>query len=141
MKTMTIRTYSDLILLPTFEERFDYLDLNGIVGERTFGSRRYLNQILYTTDRWKETRRNVIIRDNGCDLGIKDREIMFAITVHHMNPITIEDILNEDPKVYDMEFLITTADSTHRAIHYSNKNILQSAPVERTPFDTCPWRK
>lgn len=137
---MKNRKYSELILLETYEERFDYLNLSGIIGKETFGSRRNLNQILYQTDRWKEVRRKVIIRDNGCDLGIKGREIYSRIIVHHMNPITIEDILTDDPKVFDLRNLITVAHITHEAIHYGDKNLLAKEPIERFKNDTCPWR-
>ena len=140
MMTTTIRTYSELIKLPTFDERFDYLSLEGVVGDRTFGGRRYLNQILYKMDEWKAVRNIVIIRDNGCDLGLEDYDIMKTIVVHHMNPITIEDILNHNPDVFDPEFLISTGVMTHKALHYSNKDLIMQAPVERSKNDTCPWR-
>lgn len=135
-----IRTYSELIQIPTFIERFDYLNLHGIVGDETFGSKRYMNQILYKTDRWLRARDEVIIRDNGCDLGIPGREIMSRVTVHHMNPITIDDILRGDPRVFDPEYLITTHDITHKAIHYGDENLLMKEPTIRRANDTCPWR-
>ena len=137
---MITRTYSELIMLPTFEERFEYLNLCGKVGAETFGSKRYLNQILYKTDRWLSIRDKVIIRDNGCDLGVYGREILFRLTVHHMNPITIEDVLNESSKVFNLEYLITTADMTHKAIHYGNEDLLIHDPIIRTQNDTCLWR-
>lgn len=139
--TTNIRTYSELIKLPTFEERFYYLKLEGIVGEETFGSKRYLNQILYKTDKWLSTRDKAIVRDNGCDLGILDRKIEGIITVHHIDPITIEDVLNENPKVYDLENLITIAYMTHKAVHYGNEDLLIKDPIERTMYDTCPWKQ
>lgn len=135
-----IRTYSELITLPTFLERYDYLRLTGQVGESTFGGRRYLNQILYKTDMWDDVRNRVIVRDNGCDLGIDGREIMSRITVHHIEPITIEDILERNPKVFDMDNLITTADITHKAIHYGDISLLAKDPTIRRPYDTCPWK-
>lgn len=137
---MSIRTYSELILLPTFEERFRYLKLDGRVGEETFGLDRYLNQIFYTSDEWRKIRRDVIIRDNGCDLGILDREIQGLITVHHLNPISVEDILNRTEILLNPEYLISVSDITHKAIHYGDERLLITAPVERRPNDTCPWR-
>ena len=137
---MMYRTYRDLSRLNTFEERHYYLRLRGIVGEATFGSDRYLNQLLYTSTRWKRTRDKVIIRDNGCDLGIDGFEISGFIVIHHMNPITPEDIELGREHVFDPEFLICTADLTHKAIHYSDESLLPKMPVERRRNDTCPWR-
>ena len=134
-----IRTYSDLILLPTIEERFEYLKLSGVVGNETFGFDRYLNQILYKCLEWRKTRRDVIIRDNGCDLGIEDYPISGIIIVHHMNPVTVEDIINNNPIIFDKDMLISTSDRTHKAIHYSNDSLLPKPFVERRPNDTCPW--
>lgn len=136
-----IRCYSDLIHIPTFEERFEYLNLVGAVGESTFGSKRYLNQILYQTDEWKYIRNEIIIRDNCCDLGIPGREIFTRATVHHIDPITIDDILNRSDKIFDPDNLITTADMTHKAIHYGNINLLHKDPIPRSQNDTCPWRR
>ena len=126
--------------IPTFIERYEYLKLSGRVGEVTFGGKRYLNQILYKTDRWLRFRNKIIIRDNGCDLGIQDREIMERLTVHHIDPITIEDVLNDNPKVFDPENVITTADITHKAIHYGDSNLLMKEPIIRHEYDTCPWK-
>lgn len=137
----SIKTYSELITLPTFEDRYRYLRLGGRVGEETFGFDRYLNQIFYKTDEWLEVRDWVIIRDNGCDLGIPDREIKGRILVHHMNPITKDDILRRSKYLLDPEYLITTVKNTHDAIHYGDESILIQMPVERRPNDTCPWRK
>lgn len=137
---MSIRTYSELILLPTFEERFQYLKLDGRVGEETFGLDRYLNQIFYTSDEWRKIRRDVIVRDNGYDLGILDREIQGLITVHHLNPISVEDILNRTEILLNPEYLISVSDITHKAIHYGDERLLITAPIERRPNDTCPWR-
>ena len=137
---MSLKTYSELIALPTFEERFNYLKLGGIVGEETFGFDRYLNQILYKTPRWLSSRDKVILRDKGCDLGVPGREIQGRILVHHMNPITIEDVLQERDFIFDPEFLISTMHITHNAIHYGDANLLILNPIERTKHDTCPWR-
>lgn len=136
----TIRTYSELIRLNTFEERFEYLRLDGRVGEETFGFDRWLNQILYRDPRWLATRDKIIIRDHGCDLGIIGREIYGRILVHHMNPISKEDILRGDEAIFDPEYLISVAHITHNAIHYGDENLLMKDPVVRTQFDTCPWR-
>ena len=138
---MSIRTYSELITLPTFEERFRYLQLGGKVGEDTFGHDRYLNQMFYTSDEWRRIRRDVIVRDNGCDLGIQDREIHGLIIIHHMNPITIEDIINRSEFLLNPEYLISTVKNTHDAIHFSDERILITDPIERRPNDTCPWKK
>ena len=141
MIQMSIRTYSELITLPTFEERFRYLQLGGKVGEDTFGHDRYLNQMFYTSDEWRRIRRDVIVRDNGCDLGIQDREIHGLIIIHHMNPITIEDILNRSEFLLNPEYLISTVKNTHDAIHFSDERILITDPIERRPNDTCPWKR
>lgn len=135
-----IRTYSELVQLSTFLERYNYLKVGSGVGDVTFGSRRYMNQILYKTDRWLKLRNKVIVRDNGCDLGIEGREIMVRLTVHHMNPITIEDILSDSPFVWNPEYLITSGDMTHKAIHYSDERILLQEPTIRREYDTCPWK-
>ena len=142
MNKTRIRTYSELIKLETFEERYEYLKLGDKVGEETFGYDRYLNQLLYKSGRWKRTRANVITRDLGCDLGMPDREIPegVIIMVHHMNPITVEDVLNESEFVFDPEYLITTIKITHDAIHYGKKELLYQDPIERSKNDTCPWR-
>ena len=137
---MNIKTYSELITIPTFMDRYDYLRLSGNVGESTFGGKRYLNQILYKTDRWMRLRNNIIIRDNGCDLGIPGRDIYARANAHHIDPITIDDVLNDDPKVWDEDNLITTADITHKAIHYGNENLLVKEPTIRREYDTCPWK-
>lgn len=136
-----IRTYSELILLPTFEERFQYLKLDGIVGEETFGFDRYLNQLFYTSAEWREIRDYVILRDNGCDLGIAGREIPGRILVHHMNPVSKEDILRRSKFLLDPEYMISTFKNTHDAIHYGDESILFKNPIQRTAYDTCPWRR
>lgn len=138
---MKIRTYSELITLPTFEERFQYLKLNGSVGQDTFGFDRYLNQIFYKSKKWLSVRDQVIIRDNGCDLGMEGYEIHGRILIHHMNPITLRDLELESDFLLDPEYLISTVHNTHNAIHYGDENLLYKAPAERTRFDTCPWRK
>lgn len=142
MTTMNIKTYSELITFPTFEERYRYLKLDGVVGEDTFGFDRHLNQEFYQRDQeWKRIRDFVIIRDQGCDLGVEGREIRGKILVHHMNPITKDDILKRSEFLLNPEYLICTLKSTHDAIHYGDENLLMKGPVERKPNDTCPWRK
>lgn len=136
-----IRTYTELSKLKTFEERYEYLKLGGKVGEETFGYDRYLNQVFYKDPEWLEARDSTIIRDGGCDLGMPDREIQGKILVHHMNPVTKDQILRRDPVLFNPEYLICTIKSTHDAIHYGDEDLLMKAPVERTPNDTCPWKK
>jgi hypothetical protein len=140
MTSMIIRTYSELIRLPTFEERFQYLKLDGVVGEATFGFDRYLNQRFYTSDEWRAIRDKVIIRDNGCDLGIADREIYGKILIHHMNPISKRDILTRSDFLLNPEYLICTYKNTHDAIHYGDESLLIKGPIVRTLHDTCPWK-
>lgn len=135
-----IKRYSELSTIPTYEERFQYLQLKGAVGNDTFGYDRYLNQILYNSPEWKRLRNQIIIRDNGRDLGCEGYEIYGRILIHHMNPITVEDIVSRNPIVFDPENLICVSHSTHNAIHYGDKNLLIMVPVERTKNDTCPWR-
>lgn len=141
MKMKTIRTYSELIKLQTFEERFRYLQLNGRVGEETFGFDRYLNQKFYNDPEWLRIRDQVIIRDNGCNLAMPDREIKTRILVHHMNPINKEDILRRSDFLLNPEYLICTIKATHDAIHYGDESKLIIMPPERRPNDTCPWRR
>lgn len=138
---MILKTYSELSKLKTFEDRFQYLRLDGIVGEETFGFDRHLNQILYQSDEWKRCRRDIIIRDNGCDLGCEGFEVHGRILIHHINPITVDDIVNRNPKVFDPENLILTSHNTHQAIHYGNEDLLIRAPLERSKNDTCPWKR
>lgn len=137
---MNIRTYSELIKLPTFEERYTYLRLGGRVGETTFGFDRYLNQMFYKSDEWLSIRDKVIVRDNGCDLGIEGREIESSILIHHMNPISKKDILERSDFLLNPEYLICTIKNTHDAIHYGDENLLIKDPIERRKNDTCPWR-
>ena len=138
-----MKTYSELITLPTFEERYEYLKIGGAVGKETFGYDRYLNQILYTSDEWRKFRRDIIIRDNGCDLACPGFDIPegVKILIHHINPITMEDVLNRDPKIFDPENVIATILNTHNAIHYGDASLLTLAPLERSKNDTCPWRR
>lgn len=135
-----IKTYSELIKLKTFKERFEYLNINGIVGDETFGYDRYLNQIFYNTDEWKSIRRKIIVRDNGCDLAIPEREIYGLILIHHINPITEYDIINRTDFLLNPEYLITTSKLTHNVLHYGSYENLIMDYVERKKNDTCPWR-
>lgn len=137
---MIIRTYNELIMLPTFEERFEYLKLSGMVGEETFGFDRWINQKFYRSREWKHVRDQVILRDNGCDLGIEGREIYNKILIHHMNPITKQDILERSDILLNPNYLICTTKLTHDAIHYSDDSILLKDPIDRRKNDTCPWR-
>lgn len=136
-----IRTYSELIKFDTFMDRYQYLRLDGKVGEETFGFDRWLNQLFYKDPEWLSIRNEVIIRDNGCDLGIADREVHSRILVHHMNPISREDILARSEFLLNPEYLICTSKTTHDAIHYGDENLLMGEPLERTRNDTCPWRR
>lgn len=136
-----IKTYSEMILLPTFLERFKYLQIGGMVGAETFGFDRYLNQSLYRTAEWKRFRNEIIVRDNGCDLGCDDRAIYGKILVHHINPLTVEDIINRHSCVFDPDNVICVSLNTHNAIHYGDEELLMLGPIERTKNDTCPWRR
>ena len=138
--TTNIRTYSELITLPTFKERYEYLRLGGRVGEDTFGFDRYLNQAFYKSEEWRSIRDHVITRDNGCDLGMEGHEIFGRILIHHMNPIRKEDIINRSDILLNSEYLICTIKNTHDAIHYGDESLLVIAPVERRKNDTCSWR-
>lgn len=137
---MMIRCYKELTRLKTFEQRYEYLRLSNVVGQATFGFDRYLNQMLYTSQRWKKTRNDIIIRDNACDLGIEEREIFDRVIIHHMNPITIEDVELDRDEIYDPEFLISTSINTHKAVHFSNASLLYQLPPKRRINDTCPWK-
>ena len=138
---MSIRTYSELISIPTFEESFKYLQLNGNVGAETFGYDRVFNQRFYSSLEWKRLRDEIIFRDNGCDLGILDRRIIGKIFIHHMNPIMLEDIRESSEFLLNPEYLICMSFETHNAIHYGDENLLFKAPIERKQYDTCPWRQ
>lgn len=140
MTMKNIKTYSELITIPTFEKRFEYLKLDGQVGIETFGFNRYLNQAFYKSDEWLSIRDYVITRDNGCDLGMEGYEIYGRILIHHINPITKDDIIQRSRILLDPENLITTVKRTHDAIHYGDSNLLMRAPIERRKNDTCPWR-
>ena len=140
MKT-TIKTYSELIKLPTFIERFRYLKLSGKVGEQTFGHERHLNQVLYRSSEWKQFRRDIILRDFGCDLACEGFDIVEKILIHHINPITVEDVLNRAKSIFDPENVITTSFDTHNAIHFGDESLLCISPIERRPNDTCPWKR
>ncbi len=137
----TIRTYHELIQIPTFEERFRYLKLNGAVGEETFGYDRYINQKFYSSPEWKAIRDSIIIRDDGCDLGLEDHPIKGRILIHHMNPIGMSDLIERGDLVINPDYLICVSHNTHNAIHYGDESLLPKPPVERKPNDTCPWRK
>lgn len=135
-----MRTYSELILLPTFEERYEYLRTGSLVGDITFGGGRWLNQALYMSPEWKQFRNEIILRDQACDLAMPDYEIHGRIIVHHLNPITKEDIINRNYCVFDPENVVCVSHSTHNAIHYGDENQLPQKPIIRRPNDTCPWR-
>lgn len=139
LMSMKIRRYSELVHLLTLKERYEYLKLAGRVGESTFGFDRYLNQTLYRTSKWRKVRRDVIIRDEGRDLGVEGFEINDLIIVHHMNPISIEDVENENPEIFNPEFLICCSKLTHNAIHYGDERLLPQLPIERKPGDTKLW--
>ena len=141
MMTMKIRTYSELITLGTFEERFRYLKLTACVGDETFGFDRYLNQQFYHSAEWKSLRNEIIIRDNACDLGISDRELNKRIIIHHMNPITKNDLIHQTDYLLNPEYLICVSHKTHQAIHYGDESILDDGITERSKNDTCPWRR
>lgn len=136
----TIKTYSELRRLLTFEERLDYLKLNGLVGEDTFGFDRYLNQKFYRSREWLAVRDQVIIRDCGCDLGVDGYTIFGKILIHHMNPITVSDIQSVSDYLLNPEYLICTTHRTHNAIHYGDSSFISTEPIERSKYDTCPWR-
>lgn len=137
---MSIRTYSELITIPTFEERFEYLQLKGSVGKDTFGYDRYLNQVLYRSPEWKRLRNQIIIRDGGCDLACDGYDIYNKVLIHHLNPITVEDVLARSRKVFDPDNLVCVSHNTHNAIHYGDVDLLVTGLIIRTKNDTCPWR-
>ena len=138
---MGLRTYSELITLPTFKERFNYLKLDGRVGLETFGHDRYLNQILYNSPEWRNLRSRIVTRDCGRDLACEGYDIYGQVLVHHINPITVKDILDRNPMVFDPENLITTVHNTHNAIHYGDESLLTTEPIIRYKDDTCPWNR
>lgn len=138
---MLIRTYTELIQLKTFEERYEYLRLGGIVGQDTFGFDRYLNQRFYRSPEWKQIRRDVIIRDEGRDLAMEGYELDKGIYVHHMNPITAKDLVDVTDWLLNPEYLVCVSKRTHDAIHFGDKSLLPELPKERTLNDTCPWKQ
>lgn len=135
-----IRRYSELKRINSFKDRYEYLRLAGVVGESTFGFDRYLNQLLYSSEKWKRIRNEIIIRDNGCDLGIEGYDLHGRIIVHHMNPLSIEDVTKVTDDIFNPEYLICTSMRTHNAIHFGDENLLPKLPIERKPNDTCPWK-
>lgn len=137
---MNIKTYSELIKMESFEERFRYLKLNGQVGMDTFGYDRVFNQRFYSSREWHNVRNQVIVRDNGCDLGVEGYELYGGIFIHHLNPIMLDDIRNATDILLNPEYLITTCHRTHNAIHYGDERLLLTAPIERRQNDTCPWK-
>lgn len=137
---MSIKTYSELVKLSTFEDRFNYLKLKGVVGELTFNGHRYLNQRLYQCPEWKSIRRKVILRDEGRDLALEGYDIVGRILIHHINPITIDDIVERRQCVFDLENLVSTSFDTHNAIHYGDEELIPKGFVIRTKNDTCLWR-
>lgn len=138
---MNLRRYSELKRLRTFEERYEYLRIGGLIGESTFGFERYLNQQLYTSQRWRQLRNEIIIRDNGCDLGIEGRDIYDKIIIHHMNPLTRDQMQEPDESMFDPEYLICVSLNTHNAIHYGDASLLRKDYIPRRPNDTCPWKR
>lgn len=136
-----IRSYAELMQMPTFEERYEYLKLGGVVGKETFGYERYLNQALYRSSEWKRLRNHIILRDNGNDLGCDGFGIGGKILIHHLNPITADDIVGRNPSVFDPENLICVSHNTHNAIHYGDRSMLVGNPVERARNDMCPWKR
>lgn len=139
--SMMNKSYLELIQIPTFQERYEYLKIGGRIGEETFGFDRHLNQTLYRSSEWKRFRRQIIIRDKGCDLGCEGYELYDKILIHHINPITIDDVLNRASCIFDPNNVICTSLNTHNAIHYGDSELLVTEPIERTKNDTCPWKK
>lgn len=139
-QTKLIRRYSELIKLPTFEERYEYLRLAGLIGESTFGHDRYLNQILYHSSEWLRFRKEMIVRDNSNDLALDGYPIVVGIILHHLNPLTIEDVENRSNRIFDPENVVCVSHKTHEAIHYGDKSLLPKMLVDRRPNDTCPWK-
>lgn len=139
---MTIyRSYHELIRLPTFQERFDFLKLGGVIGKSTFGFERQLNQALYSSYEWQRFRKNVIVRDNGCDLAMEGRDILGdRIIIHHINPLTLDDLRNRSFAIFDMDNVVCTSFNTHEAIHFGDASLLPKEHQERKPNDTCPWK-
>lgn len=139
MTTATIRTYSELRRLTTLEDRFEYLAVRAAVGAETFGSERYLNQVFYRSAEWRNLRHHVIYRDDGCELGVAGFDVFDRAHIHHMNPITVQQIRDRDPEILDPEFLITCSLNVHNAIHFGDARLLPRGPTERKPGDTKLW--
>lgn len=137
---MLLKSYRNLILLPTILDRFNYLKIQGYVGDPTFGFDRYINQGFYQSREWHQIRMKVIARDEGCDLGMPDYPIGGRVIIHHINPITVEDIENSSDLLFDLDNLICVSESTHNAIHFGDETLLPAEPILRVPGDTCPWR-
>lgn len=135
------KSYTEMLRYSTLLDRYNYLKLDGCVGRETFGFSRYLNQVLYCSNEWKRFRREVIIRDNGCIFGLEGYDIKSRLIVHHINPITLEQIEDRDPMVFSMDNAVCVSHKVHEAIHYGDNSLLPQDPVERKPFDTCPWRE
>lgn len=138
---MGVKTYSEMLTFSRFIDRYRYLKLNGQVCEETFGYDRYLNQILYRSSEWRRFRRDIVIRDNGCDLASDGYEITGKILIHHIEPITLRDVERRDSKIFDLENVVAVSLNTHNAIHYGDESLLITEPLERTRNDTCPWKK
>lgn len=136
-----MKTYSELISLSTFEDRFNYLRLNGKVGRDTFGIDRYLNQVLYVSPEWRQFRNQIVLRDNGCDLRLEGYEIFGQIIVHHIDPITVDDVVNRSEKLFDPNNVVCVSLDTHNGIHYGTDTFIHRVPKDRSPMDTCPWKK
>lgn len=141
MSMRTIRTYNEAMHIADYLERYRYLRLGGIIGRETFGFDRYLNQTLYRSSEWKRFRRDIILRDNGCDLACEGYEIVGKILIHHIEPITMEDVVNRDPKIFEPNNVICVSLNTHNAIHYGDEQLLVTGPIERRANDTCPWKR
>lgn len=135
-----LRTYSELIRLNTFRDRYEYLRLAGVVGDSTFGFDRYLTQLLYTSDRWRKLRNKIILRDNACDLAMPGYDLKSLIIIHHMNPLVVEEVENVSEDIFDPEYLVCVSRRTHNAIHFGDENLLPQGPVIRAKNDTCPWK-
>ena len=138
--SVIFKSYKELSRIPTFKERFEYLKLGAIVGEETFGFDRYLNQVLYRSPEWKSVRASVIVRDNGMDMGLDGYPIGNRILVHHINPLTLEDIDERSSVIFDLDNLVCVSHTTHNAIHFGDASLLPKEPIERKPNDTCPWK-
>lgn len=135
-----LRTYSELIRLNTFRDRYEYLRLAGVVGDSTFGFDRYLTQLLYTSDRWRRLRHKIILRDNACDLAMPGYDLKSLIIIHHMNPLAVEEVENVSEDIFDPEYLVCVSRRTHNAIHFGDESLLPQGLIIRAKNDTCPWK-